>query len=288
MDCDQPYSAATQQQKRAFIEAMARHLPPGASTLTVLDVNGEAAPVLAALRDDLRFISAPGDVKQWGDAKLPENADAILAYAYVLNEVFLAAALALLRPGGRLIVVYPRGEVSREQGQRLESAGYARILVEEATHDADSVSGVLVRGERPHATSSTAERVAQVARADADMLDLATYRGHYVHLLIRQAPNKPVWRMEPDEAVTWEAVAIEHGGETFLLAFSSLPKAVGFMQPAVLAGRIHDVNKVGKFSRVTAGTWNLPVLLNPLDSALDDADVTLIPIDPATAEASDE
>ena len=55
-------------------------------------------------------------------------------------------------------------------------------------------------------------------------------------------------------------------GDPLLLAFSSLPNAVAFMQPAVIAGTIKDVNKVAKFSRATAQDWR--VLINPaLDAA---------------------
>lgn len=51
------------------------------------------------------------------------------------------------------------------------------------------------------------------------------------------------------------------------MAFTSLVKAVAFMQPAVLAGLIHDVNQMGKFRRETVEAWGRPVLVNP---ALDD------------------
>jgi hypothetical protein len=88
--------------------------------------------------------------------------------------------------------------------------------------------------------------------------------------------------------VTWEAVVIQHEGSVALLAFSSLPNAVSFMQAAVLAGTIRDVNKVGKFSRATAETWQFRVLLNPSPDVLRDQTMTLIPIDPATGETPDE
>ena len=48
-----------------------------------------------------------------------------------------------------------------------------------------------------------------------------------------------------------------------LLAFSSLVKAVAFMQAAILAKWIGGVNKVGKFRGEAARTWALPFLLNP-------------------------
>jgi hypothetical protein len=60
------------------------------------------------------------------------------------------------------------------------------------------------------------------------------------------------------------------------------------MQEALLAGTIRDVNKVGKFSRTTAETWQFPLMLNPSHVVLSDQSVMMIPIDPATAEMGDE
>ncbi|MGH2523683.1 MAG: hypothetical protein ACRDH2_14360, partial [Anaerolineales bacterium] len=48
-----------------------------------------------------------------------------------------------------------------------------------------------------------------------------------------------------------------------LLAFSSLVKAVAFMQAAILAKFIGGVNKVGKFRAEAARAWPLPLALNP-------------------------
>jgi hypothetical protein len=268
-----------------MIEAMAKHLPPSASQLRLLDVNGEAGEILSGLRDDLEVISVPGQASQW---TVDSNfADAIVAYAYVLNDEFLTCVMDALRPGGRLIVIDPNGEVREQTGKTLEAAGYARILVETAV-ECPLPTGVLMRGEKPHTTNDTLARVGQVAERDPNMLDLASYKGQYVHLLIAQSPNKPVWNMENGEVIQWRAATIQYIGQATLLAFSSLPKAVGFMQPAVLNGKIQDVNKVGKFSKATAAMWTLPVVLNPDIASLDDSDVIFIDIDPATAEASDE
>ncbi len=71
-----------------------------------------------------------------------------------------------------------------------------------------------------------------------------------------------------------------------LLAFSSLPNAVAFMQPAVIAGSLKDVHKVAKFSRTTAQTWRL--LINPAADVLSGREIVLVPIDPALAETPDE
>lgn len=73
-----------------------------------------------------------------------------------------------------------------------------------------------------------------------------------------------------------------------ILAFTSLPKAVAFMQPAVLAGRIKDVNKVGKFSRETALGWTVPVILNPPLDSIEARTMIFLPVDAHSAEAPDE
>jgi hypothetical protein len=109
-----------------------------------------------------------------------------------------------------------------------------------------------------------------------------------VHLLVQQTPNKPLWALTSDDRVTWEAIAIQREDGAAVLAFSSLPNAVSFMQAAVLAGTIHNVNKVGRFSRPTAETWQFGVILNPSQDVLREQVMALIPIDPATAEKSNE
>src|SRR5690606_5623093 len=111
-----------------------------------------------------------------------------------------------------------------------------------------------------------------------------------VHLLVQETPNKPGWARAAVEVVQWHAAAMQRsdGSPLTLLAFSSLPKAVARMQPAVLNGRVNGINKVAKFSVETAGTWTLPMLLNPTADALDGAALTLVEIDPATAETPEE
>jgi SAM-dependent methyltransferase len=201
-----------------------------------------------------------------------------------LQSDLMAAVLRVLRPGGRFILVNPFGDVDAEWVRLLENAGYVRILVEAAVDE----QGVLIRGERVHETADTLARVQGVAGRDADLLDLETYRGRYVHLLVRQTPNKPVWRLGPDDVLTWEAAAIREGGDLILLGFSSLPKAVGLMQPAVLEGLVHGVNKVGKFTKDVARTWPHAVLMNPTLERIQGADVQFLAVDPQSAEAPDE
>lgn len=266
--------------------AAAKHLPPSAATLRLLDVGGAAGATLSAQRGDLSLQVVPTDPAVWSAAD--DSIDAVVAYGQALNADFLARSLAALRPGGRLIIVNPDDRPDEQHVKTLEQAGYIRILVEAAVEQDGRAFGALLRGEKAHLTADTHERIQAVAQQDAAFTDLATYRGRYLHLLIQQQPNKPAWKLDPGETVTWHAVAVTVNGETALLAFSSLPNAVGFMQPAVLSGQIRDVNKVGKFSRTSAQTWTLPVILNADVSLLAAATVTLVAVDPTSAEAPDE
>ncbi len=265
---------------RLFIEAMAKHLPPSASTLRLLDVNGFTGQILSELRQDLEIVAVSSDPETWPIA--PQSMDAVAVLGTTPNEALLTAAKAALRPGGRLIMMETSGEPDEMRVQTLEQAGYTRILVETGI-ECPLPTGVLMRGEKPHTTDDTLERI-QVAADHDDAQPFADYHGKYVYLLVTQTPNKPVWTLEAGEVIQWQAVTLDGA----LLAFSSLPKAVGFMQPAVLAGRIHDVNKVGKFSVATARTWTQPVLLNPASDVLENGTVGRIEVDATTAEAPDE
>src|SRR5262249_42761351 len=111
---------------------------------------------------------------------------------------FLNAALRVLRPGGRLIILDSDGQPGHRLVVTLESAGYTRILVEPLSED----GGVLMRGEKPHTTPDTLERIRQVAAHD-EASDLSTYSGRYIHLLIQQTPNKPAWKLQPGEKIEW-------------------------------------------------------------------------------------
>ncbi|PJF22447.1 MAG: hypothetical protein CUN56_05915 [Phototrophicales bacterium] len=262
-----------------LIQVIIKHLPPSASSLRLLDVNGEVGRALLKLRADLAIEAVSGQASQWQVAD--SSVDAIVACNYVLNDAFLTVALRSLRPGGRLIIANSRGTVTAEIGRRLEATGYVRILVEAILED-----GILLRGEKPHTTADTLLRIQQTAEYDANQLTLQQYKGRYIHLLICQTPNKPVWRLEPDEVIRWQVVGIRRGNQTMLLAFSSLPKAVALMQPAVLAGKIVNVNKVAKFDK--ALNWELPVLLNPTLNDIEHEQIVLIDIDPDLAELPDE
>lgn len=255
----------------ALIAVMAKHLPPSGAALRLVDVDGQAAAVLADLRPDLD-IQTPA-LADWQPAA--SSVDAVTAFAVKPTDALFQTACDALRPGGRLILIDPDGQSEEAQVQRLAAAGLTRILVEPALAGA----GVLLRGEKPHTAARTVERIRQVADAD-------TLPGRYVHLLVRQMPNKPVWALRPDEAITWQAAALATPDGPVLLAFSSLPKAVAFMQPAVMQGWISDINKVAKFSKALAADWSLTV--NPDFASLAGQVVTLVTVDPALAEAPDE
>jgi hypothetical protein len=244
----------------------------------LLDVEGRAGKMLAALRPDLDTVSVKGAPGGWNLS--PDTFDAVAVYDEFLSEDLLQVALAALRPGGRLIVIQPDGAPSEAPVLALETAGYTRILVESALVE-PLPTGALIRGEKPHTEINTIDRVQQVARRDSGA-------ARYVHLLIQQTPNKPVWALDSGERVEWQAVAVAGDNETVLLGFSSLPKAVAFMQPAVVAGHIKDVNKVAKFLLAKVRAWPYPLLMNPTEDILDTNALVMLPIDPATAEKPDE
>ena len=269
--------------RRHFVAVMAKHLPPSSSTLRLLDLDGQSGGFLAQSRADLEIRHIPaGDIGKTDIA--PFTFDAAVACDVDLSDAVLESCLTALREGGRFIALHSRGTVSETHLRQLRDHGYIRILIEPALDEL----GVLIRGEKPHATADTMARIQSVAGADADSLDPSQFSGRYIHLLIQQRPNKPVWKLAPGESIAWRAAAIKHDSKSVLLGFSSLPKAVGFMQPAVLAGLVRDVNKVGKFSVKTASACEWRIILNPALESLGDEALTYIDIDPALAEAPDE
>ncbi len=269
--------------RRHFIAAIAKHLPPSSASMRLLDLDGRAGPALAKSRADLDIRHIPAD--EAGEIDIAPSAyDAAVAFDLDLDDALLAACLTALREGGRLIAVQSRGLVCEAHMRRLRGHGYVRILVEPALDEL----GLLIRGEKPHSTADTMARIQSVARADADSLDLSRFGGRYIHLLIQQQPNKPVWKLAMGEAIRWRAAAVQRDLAPVLLGFSSLPKAVGFMQPAVLSGFITGVNKVGKFSIEGAGALERKIILNPALESIAGETMTFVDIDPALAEAPDE
>lgn len=262
-----------------LIETLIKHLPPSASALHLLDVNGLAGELLAQARPDVQITLVSGDVTTWQFEN--QQFDAVIAVDYILNNTFLSAVLPILRYGGRLIIANSRASMQLAQyGNRLENAGYVRILVEDI-----SPNGVLMRGEKAHITDDTHQRIQTVAGNEAEFIPLADYKGRFVHLLIRQTPNKPPWRISPNELIQWDAVTING----VMIGFSSLPKAVSFMQPSVLMNKFYTVNKVAKFKRERVIDWAHTIVINPAMTIWDnDAQLGFMPIDPYDAEAPDE
>lgn len=266
---------------RVLTEAMLKHLPPSASSLKLLDIGGATQEIFLKHRPDLAITAVEGEPSAWGiDGG---GFDAVTAFDAEAGTPLLEAALAALRPGGRLIVMSTKGEPDAEHVVTLENHGFTRILVEIGAECPLPV-GVLMRGERPHETDDTLARVQIGAEGDEDSQDLTHFKGRFVHLLIRQTPDKPAWKLRADESLVWEAVTLNGA----FLAFSSLPKAVAFMQPVVLTGQILGVSKVAKFSKITALGWSQPVLLNPTPEILENGTLGVVSIDPDSAETPDE
>ena len=76
-----------------LIQAMAKHLPPSASTMQIFDVGGFSGEILSTLRDDLNFHT---------QANKSDSMDAIVAYDQALDTDFLSDMLNVLRVGGTL------------------------------------------------------------------------------------------------------------------------------------------------------------------------------------------
>jgi SAM-dependent methyltransferase len=267
-----------------WIGVMAKHLPPSGAALRLLDVGGHSGGVLLALRPDLVVQAALTDLDV--SALPPESSDAVVIFDQSLTPALLDAALHTLRPGGRMIVVLPHAPPDASWVALLEAHGYIRILVEPALEELSA--GVLVRGEKPHTTDDTLARIRVAAHSDDHLTDLDRYPGRFVYLLVRQTPNKPIWALRDGEVYRWDAVTIRANDKIAFMTFSSLAKAIAFMQPAVLAKHIRDINKVAKYRVERVKDWSGSVILNPPDGFLGDQAYSLHPIDPTQAEAPDE
>src|SRR5204862_4575562 len=93
---------------------------------------------------------------------------------------------------------------------------------------------------------------------------LSASRGRFVFVLIKQTPNKPAWAIQPGESIRWQAAMMtDRAGRSLLLAFTSLPKAVEFMQTAVMTGTLKDIHRVAKFDKTAAREWGTDLMLNP-------------------------
>ncbi len=95
----------------------------------------------------------------------------------------------------------------------------------------------------------------------------------------------------PEEKLTWQAATVLDAQTNLpnLLGFSSLVRAVNFMQPAVLAGKFKGINKVGKFAATIAQTWGMPLLLNPdFDDLREAAPGMMFEVEPQAAITGEE
>jgi hypothetical protein len=258
----------------------AKHLPPSAGLPRVLALDQAAAAELAGLAE-ITPSAAPGE---WPAGPF----DAVVGPAAPEQ---LEALSSRLRPGGRLILADAAAPAALLTA--LTQAGLIHCLVE------PQGAVTLYRGERPPAGSSI-ERHTQLAasipttaafNASPGMTDAAAINTPFVFLLVSRTPNKPAWKLEPGEFVAWRAATLipAAGAQPVLLAFSSLVKAVAFLQGAVLARRLAGVNKVGKFRAEASQTWPLPLTLNPdFDQVRDLEAGPLFDLDPHTAITGDE
>ncbi len=236
-----------------------KHLPPSAapSGPRVLAFDESSA---AELPDEIELTR--------GDPETPGEFDAVVGCTAPDG---LAARMRRLRPGGRLILAQradPEGSgQARLLLDALTAAGFIHCLVEPVG------DFIVYRGERPPQGSSV-ERVQTLAAPSPSPYPTPLRSGGnylqspFVFLLIIQTPNRPAWTppaVSQNEKVEWRAVTIldPATGQPALLAFSSLVKAVAFMQSAILAKWISGVNKVGKFRSEVGRTWELPLILNP-------------------------
>jgi hypothetical protein len=268
----------------ALIAELARHLPPSAATLRLADIGGVTGDSLTLLRPDVAAISV---VDADGLRGLGEHSvDSVMMTVHPTAE-FLAAALFVLREGGRLILFEAGGAADDQHVKLLADAGYTRILIETLTDDDGAILGVLMRGEKPHTQSDTLARVA-VAGIEAPRADLAGFKGRYVHVLVRQTPNKPAWALTAEDRLEWHVVSL-NGEDGAAPAFSSLPGAVAFMQRAVLANAIQGVSKVAKFTREAAAAWAFPLILNPLFEDVKGQGLAIVyAVDPQSAVTGEE
>lgn len=262
---------------RILIETLAKHLPPSGAALICADLTGTVAAELVTLRPDIT------------PTPLTEQAathDALTGIGALPGVATLHTWRAALRPGGRWIWIDPTPTPTADLpalGQQLTAAGYVRLLVESLPGGA----GTLLRGEQPHTAAATSARIAVAAERDPAPADLSTYRGRFLFLLIRQTPYRPAWSLPPGTPIAWEAAAVVQNGTAIALAFSSLPQAVAFMQPAVTSGQIRDIHRIAKFPKTAASAWPFGVVINPPLSVLADG-FHLLPVDAAAAITGEE
>jgi len=265
----------------------ARHLPPSAEWPRVLALDPQAGAELAGLAE-ITTARGPGD---WPAGPF----DAIAGPAAPDQ---LAALRQRLRPGGRLILtdpsapetllaalaaaglihclVEPQASLSLYRGERPpEGSPLERHQPLAAANPANTTSNYelpvpndilpITKYELPIPNYELPiTNYASLTNYELPITNYASVTTRYLFLLITQTPNKPAWKLAPDERVTWRAATVvpRPGAPPVLLAFSSLVKAVAYMQAAVLAQRLAGVNKVGKFPAAAMPAWPLLLALN--------------------------
>ncbi|GAB1422194.1 hypothetical protein MASR2M15_24100 [Anaerolineales bacterium] len=246
-----------------------------------MDWGGASVEILQTLRPDLNLIATD----ETAFTSLPaDSCDAVTILNITPSSTQFAAIYKCLRPGGRMIILQQFGEVDQATLTTLEKHHFTRILIEPTLEN----QGVLIRGEKRHEETDTLKRIESVAQKDISLIDWQNYQGRFVYLLIAQVPNIPVWRRKPEDVIEWQALAIQDQAQYIILAFSSFPRAVSFMQEKIQAGSPLIINKVAKFAVSTARNWPYSVLLNPEVFSFPDASMSWLGVDPATAEESDE
>jgi SAM-dependent methyltransferase len=244
---------------------LAKHLPPSAARPRVLALDPAASALLSQERAEASVTSAAQ--VRFSLAALPfarAAFDAAVA-SQLPPGLALSRLNSVLRPGGRLLALVAAGGRAGLLAA-LGREGFIHLYAEPAP-----AGRALVRGERPPLAAHPVDRIASVAAAGEPGLRLIDPRtassaelGRYLHLLVAQTPNKPAWRLAPGEPVAWQA-AVGAGAEArnAAPAFTSLVKAVAFMQAAVRADSLRGVNKVGKFPAPAARAWPFALVLDP-------------------------
>ncbi len=231
------------------------------------------------LRPDVEVIHGGPIADQSVDAVIGCEWLAKLAPAERLT--FLGEMLRVLRPGGRMVLFDGTDSLSPEDLlQLLAQAGFDRLLTERIE------GGILSRGEKRYTHLSPVERIAQTAARDGDSPEVLTpheadtlveaVRGKFVFLLCKSAAAKPPWALQPGERgkrILWQTPLLRdaESPQTLILAFSSLPKAVEFMQAAIKSEwsrSLNGINKIAKFDKAIVASWNLRLLLNGPFAAL--------------------
>ena len=285
----------------AIVDEMIRHLPPSSHNLMLLDISSDDmfAAAVAARRKDVHIIRYGTEAQHHlhGDSNLPLascSLDAVSALSPSIEDhtQWFKEVLRVLRPGGRFMM-YINLTKTANMAAILADNGFARVLGEVIE------KGTLIRGEKPYdADQTTVERTAQTSQSNKNTTivlsmgrDYEQIRARFLYILIWQLPNKPVWRMTAADVITWSTPQIETFNGTQVLAFTSLPKAVAFMQRAVLADFINDINRIVKFEKTIVADWNQTILLNPDSSIMHNGQrisAQGFAVDPSQAEAADE